>query len=152
MFGELHRIVHIECFGQGFGGFGGTQTGQGVAADQAFAAQPGVETAPARDDECDATRCSTAAVHLRHPASHVVGLHLFKRHTGFLRQGLQAFQVVGVQGHGALGQAFFELRMRQIAFNQSGLVGHAWVGQRRRVRAALANSPMRLSKSVPIDG
>jgi hypothetical protein len=39
-------------------------------------------------------------------------------------QRLQTLQIAGVQSHGAGGQTFFKLRMRQIALHQFSVLGH----------------------------
>ena len=51
-----------------------------IAGHQALAAEPGVEAAPAGQDQRDAAAAAARAMHLRDPAAHVRGLHARERH------------------------------------------------------------------------
>ena len=90
----------------------------GVAGHQPLAAQPSVETAPARHDECNAAATAATGMHLRHPAADVVVLHLHQRHTGLRGQHLQFAQVECVQLDGAGGQALLEAHVLQVTLHQ----------------------------------
>jgi hypothetical protein len=70
--GQLHRVVDAQCLGQGLGRLGRAHVLHRVAADQSLAAEPGIETAPARQDQSAMPRAAAArAVHLRNPAADV---------------------------------------------------------------------------------
>ena len=128
--GQLHRLVHAQRLGQGLGGPGRAHVLRRVAAHQAFAAQPGVKAAPARQDQRNAAPAAASAVHLGHPAPQVGGVHVRQRHIGCASLSLQLLQVCRVQLHGALGQALFNAHMLQVALDQRVRIGW-WVGQRR---------------------
>ena len=74
--GQLHRFVNTQCFGQWFGYFRRTHTLDGIVRNEAFARQPMVEAAPARQNEGNAASGATTAVHLSHPSAHMHSLHL----------------------------------------------------------------------------
>ncbi len=155
-----------RAFGSGLGALG-AHVQHRVVRHQALARGPGVEAAPAREDERDAAPAAPARMHLRDEAADVAAAQLQQRQAGRLGQPRQAFQVQGVERERAGGQPLFDAHVFQIAqrgFGQGdgrglGGIGRALGGcrpcpprrpQRRRERAALASSAMRARKSVPM--
>ena len=114
----VHRIVHMQSFGQRLGRFGCAHILHGVAGDQAFTTQPNVKTAPARQNQGYATATAPAAVHLRHPATNVRALHLLQGHTSFIGVVLELLQIKGVQRMCALCQTLFIAHMVEVACDQ----------------------------------
>ena len=121
--GQLHRFVDAQRLGQRARLPGCAHVLHRVGADQAFAPEPGVEAAPAREDERNAAPAAPAGVHLRHPAAHVVVLHRRQRHTGLRGGGGELVQVFAVQRQRARRQAFLHPRVLQVALGQRGLGG-----------------------------
>ncbi|GAB1383154.1 hypothetical protein MASR1M50_14740 [Burkholderiales bacterium] len=121
MLGQLHRLVHAQRLGQRARLARGANALHRIGGDQPFAPQPGVEAAPARQDQRDAAATAATGVHARHPGPHVVRLHRRQRHTGLHGQLGQLVQVQPVQRERARGQALLHAGVRQIALDQRGV-------------------------------
>ncbi|MCY1167720.1 hypothetical protein D9M73_76900 [compost metagenome] len=167
--GQLHSLVHTERLGQRLGSLGRTHVLHRVAAHQPLAAQPGIKTAPARQNKRDAAGAAPAAVHLCDPTPHVGVVHRRQHNRGLKGIGLEFLQVQGIKLYGALCQAFFNTHMLQVTLHQRVGIRHCIDGCRvhghaachrnpysaaacgsRRVSAAPARSPICARNSVPM--
>ncbi|MDV7402502.1 hypothetical protein RZS08_64365, partial [Arthrospira platensis SPKY1] len=79
----------------------------------ALPGQPGVEAPPRRQQQGQRAGTAPGAVQTRHPAPHMGRLHLTEAQPGLLGVPGQPAQGVGVQAHGAVGQATLNPHMLQ---------------------------------------
>ena len=117
-FGQAHRLIDTQGFGQRLAGFGCAHIGHWVAGHQSFAPEPAVKTAPARKHQGDAASAAPGAMHLRNPAAHMAALHLGQLQADLLRMLMQLDQIQRIQLQGAYGQALLDPRMFQVALDQ----------------------------------
>ncbi len=95
---------------------------------------------------------------LRGEAPHVVRLHVAQRQRDLCREPLQAIERLAVERQGARGDAPLDLQVFEMARDVGvararrgiDVVARAHVAGSSRVSAALATSPMRARKSVPM--
>jgi len=131
---QTHRVVHTQGLGQGLTSFGGSNALNRVVVHVTLARHPVVKTAPTRDDQGNASRRTSRAVHLRHPTPNVRGLHRGQVQFGGVGQLAQTRQIQGVKGNGAIGQSLVVAHVRQIVTNPNGRAvagldhGHCWDG------------------------
>ena len=172
--GQLHCFIDAQGLGQRLGHLGRAHVLHRVARHQAFTAQPGVKTAPARQDQRNAAPAASTRMHLRHPAPQMRVRHVSQCHAGLARLGLQLLQVGGVQLDGAAGKPLFHADICQVADDQrvrrfrhfrhgnrrgrqarhAGVSASSAAGKAsgvcKRDSAAPASSPSRSRNSVPM--
>ena len=119
---QRDRIVHTERFGQGFGRFGGAHVQHRIRIDQTFAAQPGVKTAPAGQNQRNTAATAPAAVHLHDPVADVRVTHGQQDNVGFEGEFVELLQIQRVKLDGSWGQAFLNSDVLQVTFDQRGAV------------------------------
>ena len=117
---QLHRFIDAQRFGQRLGRLGRPHILYRIAGNQSAPAQPGVKTAPARQNQRNAARAAPAAVHLCHPATDVRVVQLQQRQPSLARVGGEFFKVQRIQLDSALGQAFFNPNVLKVALNEQG--------------------------------
>jgi len=147
---QRHRVVDRQRLGQGLRGARRTHAFDRVGGDQTLAAEPAVEAAPGREREGDAARRQAGAVELRRPAADVMHLRPAQRHRRGDSEALQPVECFAVERERARREAPLDRQVLEVADDVG--VARRWhqVAGSSRVSAALATSPMRARKSVPM--